>query len=51
MIDGIVDDILVFDIMGRKVDGGRKIRFDVPTPGVYLVKIGTVSTQKIVVMK
>lgn len=51
VIDGIVDDILVFDIMGRKVDGGRKIRFDVPTPGVYLVKIGTVSTQKIVVMK
>lgn len=51
VIDGIVDDILVFDIMGRKVDGGRKIRFDVPTSGVYLVKIGTVSTQKIVVMK
>ena len=45
------DEIGIYDIVGRKVDGGHKTRFDVPTPGVYLVKIGTLPTQKVVVVK
>lgn len=51
IIDSTIDDVLVFDILGRKVNGGRKSRFDVPSSGVYLVKIGTLSTQKVVVVK
>ena len=45
------DEISIYDIVGRKVDGGRKTRFDVPASGVYLVKIGTLQTQKVVVVK
>lgn len=45
------DEISIYDIVGRKVDGGRKTRFDVPASGVYLVKIGTLPTQKVVVVK
>lgn len=45
------DEICIYDIVGRKVDGGRKTRFDVPTPGVYLVKIGPLPPQKVVVVK
>lgn len=45
------DEISIYDIVGRKVDGGRKTRFDVPASGVYLVKIGTMPTQKVVVVK
>lgn len=45
------DEISIYDIVGRKVDGGRKTRFDVPASGVYLVKIGTSPTQKVVVVK
>lgn len=45
------DEIYIYDIVGRKVDGGRKTRFDVPASGVYLVKIGTSPTQKVVVVK
>lgn len=33
------------------MDGGRKTRFDVPASGVYLIKIGTIPTQKMVVVK
>ena len=45
------DEISIYDIVGRKVDGGHKTRFDVPTSGVYLIKIGTSPTQKVVVVK
>lgn len=45
------DEIGIYDIVGRKVDGGRKTRFNVPTPGVYLVKIGALLTQKVVVIR
>ncbi len=45
------DEIGIYDIVGRKVDGGHKTRFDVPVSGMYLVKIGTSPTQKVVVVK
>lgn len=45
------EEIVIYDIVGRKVDGGRNTRFDVPASGVYLVKIGTLPTQKVVVVK
>lgn len=45
------DEIYIYDIVGRKVDSGHKTRFDVPAAGVYLVKIGTSPTQKVVVVK
>lgn len=45
------DEISIYDIVGRKVNGGRKTRFDVPASGVYLVKIGSLPTQKVVVVK
>ena len=45
------DEIGIYDIVGRKVDGGRNTRFDVPASGVYLVKIGILPTQKVVVVK
>ena len=45
------DEISIYDIVGRKVDGGRKTRFDVPASGVYLVNIGTMPTQKVVLVK
>lgn len=45
------EEIVIYDIVGRKVDGGRKTRFDVPASGVYLVKIGTSPTKKVVVVK
>ncbi len=45
------EEIVIYDIVGRKVDGGRKTRFDVPAAGVYLVKIGSLPTQKVVVVK
>ena len=45
------EEIVIYDIVGRKVDGGRNTRFDVPASGVYLVRIGTLPTQKVVVVK
>lgn len=45
------EEISIYDIVGRKVDCGHKTRFDVPASGVYLVKIGTLPTQKVVVVK
>ena len=38
-------------MLSLKVDCGRKTRFDVPIPGVYLVKIGPLPPQKVVVVK
>ena len=51
VVTELKDEISIYDIVGRKVDGGRKTRFDVPASGVYLVKIGTLPTQKVVVVK
>ena len=48
---GTNTEVDIYDIVGRKVDGGRKTRFDVPASGVYLVKIGTLPTQKVVLVK
>ena len=48
---GLKDEISIYDIVGRKVDCGRNTRFDVPASGVYLVKIGTLPMQKVVVVK
>ena len=45
------DEISIYDIVGRKVDGGHKTCFNVPVPGVYLVKIGALFTQKVVVIR
>lgn len=45
------EEIGIYDIVGRKVDGGHKTRFDVPASGVYLVKIGTSPIQKVVIVK
>lgn len=45
------DEIGIYDIVGRKVDGGRKTFFDVPASGVYLVKVGPMPLQKVVVIK
>lgn len=45
------EEIVIYDIVGRKVDSGLKTRFDVPASGVYLVKIGSSPTQKVVVVK
>ncbi|MCR5444500.1 MAG: leucine-rich repeat protein [Bacteroidales bacterium] len=45
------EEIGIYDIVGHKVDGGRKNRFNVPVSGVYLVKIGSLSPVKVVVVK
>lgn len=45
------DEIGIYDIVGRKVDGGRKTFFDVPASGVYLVKVGSMPLQKVAVIK
>lgn len=45
------DEIYIYDILGRKVDGGRKSCFEVPRSGLYIVKIGDLPTKKIVVIR
>lgn len=45
------EEIGIYDVVGRKVDGGRKTFFDVPASGVYLVKVGPMSLQKVAVIK
>lgn len=45
------NEIGIYDIVGRKVDGGRKNRFEIPASGVYLVKMGSLPPQKVVVVK
>lgn len=45
------DEISIYDMYGRKVDGGRKEHFDAPSSGVYLVKVGSLPSQKVVVIK
>lgn len=45
------DEIGIYDIVGHKVDGGRKTRFDVPASGVYFVKLGDYPMRKVVVIK
>ncbi|MBR6292084.1 MAG: hypothetical protein IKR33_04700 [Bacteroidales bacterium] len=53
--------VALYDIMGRRLTAapmgstsytdGRRVRFDVPTTGVYLVKIGNLPARRIVVVK
>lgn len=45
------EEIGIYDIVGHKVDGGRKNRYDVPASGVYLVKVGSLSPVKVIVVK
>ena len=45
------DEIGIYNIVGRKVDGGRNTRFDVPSPGVYFVKMDGHPARKVVVIK
>ena len=45
------NEIRIYDIVGRKVDGGYKSRFEIPTSGMYFVKIGNRSAQKVIVIK
>lgn len=45
------DEIGIYDIVGHKVAGGRKTRFDVPSSGVYFVKLGDYPMRKVVVIK
>ncbi len=51
VVTEIKDEISIYDIVGRKVDGGRKNRFEVPASGVYLVTMGSLPPQKVVVVK
>ena len=47
--------VALFDINGRmlatKQDSGTAIRFDVPTTGTYMIKIGNNAARKVVVIK
>ncbi|MBR2959706.1 MAG: leucine-rich repeat protein [Bacteroidales bacterium] len=45
------EDVRIYDIKGRLIDEGRKTDFDVPSAGVYVVKVGTHTIQKVVVVK
>jgi hypothetical protein len=45
------EDIFIYDIIGNKVDAGRKSHFIVPTSGVYMVKIANHPARKVVVMR
>lgn len=43
------EEVEVYDVVGHKVDGGRKKLFSVPTSGVYMVKMGNHPARKVVV--
>ncbi len=45
------EEVNIYDVVGHKVDGGHKGRFDVPVSGVYLVKVGTLPMKKVVVVR
>lgn len=45
------DEVAVYDIVGHQVDGGRKSSFDIPSSGVYMVKVGNRPVIKVVVVK
>ena len=45
------EDIFIYDIIGNKVDAGRKSHFIVPTSGVYMVKIANHPARKVVVIR
>ena len=44
-------EIGIYDIIGHNVDGGCKVRFDVPASGIYMVKIGSNQAVKVLVVK
>ncbi|MBR6441409.1 MAG: leucine-rich repeat domain-containing protein, partial [Bacteroidales bacterium] len=50
--------VVLYDAVGRQLTalreeahGGTPLRFDVPASGVYIVKIGTLAAQKVVVIR
>lgn len=47
----LTDEVGVYDILGKKIDGGYKNLFAVPTAGVYFVKIGSHPARKVVVIR
>lgn len=52
VVEGEFDgEVCVYDMMGRKVDGGRKTQFDVPVAGVYLVRVGDMPAKRVVVIR
>ena len=46
-----IEEVGIYDIVGRKVDGGYKPHFDVPNSGVYIVRIGNQTARKVVVIR
>ena len=63
VVEGITDEVRVYDMMGRMIThssgltatspnlGEEQMVFNVPTSGVYLVKVGILPAKKVVVMK
>lgn len=47
----MMEDVIVYDIVGKMVDNGRKNQFTVPSSGVYLVKVGDAPARKVAVVK
>ncbi len=45
------EEVDIYNMIGRRVDGGRKSHFDVPNSGVYIVKIGDYPARKVVVIR
>ena len=45
------DEINIYDIYGRKIDGGCKSHFEVPCSGAYLIKIGNHPARRVVVVR
>ena len=43
-------EISLYDIYGKKIDGGRKRSYHVSSAGIYLVKIGNHPARKVVVI-
>ena len=52
------ESVCLYDMTGRllaarreETHGGAPLRFDVPASGVYIVKIGTLAAQKVIIMR
>lgn len=52
VLEGDITDLVkVYDIKGRYIVGGRDNKFTVPTSGVYIVRIGSNTVRKVIVIK
>ena len=63
VVEGTTDEVRVYDMMGRMIThssgltatspnlGEEQMVFNVPTSGVYLIKVGILPAKKVVVMK